>query len=482
MAGRMNVSFLQELLNSVAEQGRQLLPRSLWGSGREDDISDLAEALGSNRGEASGVAIARELLRRYRNLAPESRLDFLKYLSRTLQPDPAVVTRAAQAYLSGPETGTLRALQRAVESPRLEFFRRLNLAPGATAEIVAMRRDLLRTGDPSLAPLDSDLRHLLAAWFNRGFLVLRRIDWHTPAVVLEKIIAYEAVHAIQGWDDLRRRLDPDDRSCFAFFHPSLVDEPLIFVEVALMEDIPSSIGAVLDEAPKNGEIAADPTTAVFYSISNCQEGLRGISFGNFLIKQVVEDLLKERPTLRVFVTLSPVPGFADWLDAALAGDSGRLVSAEERERLAVLSDPHWAASDAVAESLKPTLLRLAATYFLHEKAGDGRPLDPVARFHLGNGARLERINWLGDASGKGLKEAHGLMVNYRYDLRDIEKNHEAYANDGAVAASRQVHALFKRAKPRAEPATSSVTTTTKLLQIARLRPSKPDPESSSEGT
>jgi malonyl-CoA decarboxylase len=471
----MNVSFLQELLNSVAEQGRQLLPRSLRGPGREEDIAKLAAALSSNRGEASGVAIARELLRRYRSLSPEGRLDFLKYLSRTLQPDPEEVTRAAQAYVDGPDTAKLRALQRAVESPRLEFFRRLNLAPGATAEIVAMRRDLIRTGDPSLAPLDSDLRHLLAAWFNRGFLVLRRIDWGTPANILDKIIAYEAVHAIQGWDDLRRRLDPDDRTCFAFFHPSLVDEPLIFVEVALMGDIPGSIGAVLDEAPKNGEIRAEPTTAVFYSISNCQEGLRSISFGNFLIKQVVEDLVKERPSLRTFVTLSPVPGFADWLDAALASDSARLVSAEERERLAVLTDPGWAESEAVAESLKPILLRLAAAYFLNEKAGDARPLDPVARFHLGNGARLERINWLGDTSGKGLKEAHGLMVNYRYDLRDIEKNHEAYANDGTVAASRQVHALFKRAKPRTEAAASSLNPT-KLLQIARLRPSKPGPE------
>jgi malonyl-CoA decarboxylase len=478
----MNVSFLQELLNSVAEQGRQLLPRSLRGPGREDDVTELAQALSSNRGEASGVAIARELLRRYRSLPPDRRLDFLKYLSRTMQPDPAEVARAASAYISGQNTTTMRALQRAVESPRLEFFRRLNLAPGATAEIVAMRRDLIRTGDMSLAPLDSDLRHLLAAWFNRGFLVLRRIDWHTPAVILDKIIAYEAVHAIQGWDDLRRRLDPDDRSCFAFFHPSLVDEPLIFVEVALMGEIPSSIGAVLDEAPKRGEIPAEPTTAVFYSISNCQEGLRGISFGNFLIKQVVEDLLKERPSLKTFVTLSPVPGFADWLDALLASaDSARLVSPEERERLAVLSDPDWAASDALAEALRPILLRLAATYFLNEKAGDGRPLDPVARFHLGNGARLERINWLGDTSMKGLKEAHGLMVNYRYELRDIEKNHEAYANDGAVAASRQVHGLLKRAKPRTEPTTAALTPT-KLLQIARLRPpSKPSPEPA-EGT
>ena len=475
----MNVSFLQELLNSVAEQGRQLLPRSLRGPGREDDITELARALSSNRGEASGVAIARELLRRYRSLDPEARLDFLKYLSRTMEPDAAEVARAAKAYLSGAQTTTLRALQRAVESPRLEFFRRLNLAPGATAEIVAMRRDLIRTGEPSLAPLDSDLRHLLASWFNRGFLVLRRIDWHTPATILDKIIAYEAVHAIQGWDDLRRRLDPDDRSCFAFFHPSLIDEPLIFVEVALMADIPGSIGAVLGEAPKNGEAADEPTTAVFYSISNCQEGLRGISFGNFLIKQVVEDLLKEHPSLKTFVTLSPVPGFADWLDAALAAsDSARLVAPEERERLAMLSDPDWPASEALSEALRPTLLRLAATYFLGEKAGDGRPLDPVARFHLGNGATLERINWLGDTSAKGLREAHGLMVNYRYELRDIERNHEAYANEGTVAASRQVHALLKRPRPRSEP---TAIATTKLLQIARLRQPKPDVEQS-EGT
>jgi malonyl-CoA decarboxylase len=471
----MNVSFLQELLNSVAEQGRQLLPRSLRGSGREDNITELSGALISNRGEASGVAIASELLRRYRGLGTPDRLAFLKFLARTMQPDPAEVARAAKAYLAGPETTTLRALQRAVESPRLEFFRRLNLAPGATAEIVAMRSDLIRTGDHSLAPLDADLRHQLASWFNRGFLVLRRIDWHTPAAILDKIIAYEAVHEIQGWDDLRRRLDPDDRSCFAFFHPSLIDEPLIFVEVALMDDIPSSIGAVLGEAPKNGEGARSPSTAVFYSISNCQEGLRGISFGNFLIKQVVEDLIKERPSLKTFVTLSPAPNFSAWLDALLAAsDSARFVGTEERERLAVLSDPDWAGSEAVAEALRPILLRLAAHYFLTEKAGDGRPLDPVARFHLGNGARLERINWLGDPSPKGLREAHGLMVNYRYEIKDIEKNHEAYANDGVVAASRQVQALLKRAKPRPEPITAA--TTTKLLQIARLRPPKPDAE------
>jgi malonyl-CoA decarboxylase len=467
MPTRMNVSFLQELLNSVAEQGRNLLPRSLGGVGREDDITELASALVSSRGEASGVAIAREILQRYRGLSPEERLDFLRFLARTMQPDPAEVSRVVKAYQDDPGPAAMRALQRAVESPRLEFFRRLNLAPGATAEIVAMRRDLLEADDPAVAPVDADLRHLLSSWFNRGFLVLRRIDWQTPATILDKIIAYEAVHEIQGWDDLRRRLDPADRRCFAFFHPSLVDEPLIFVEVALTGEIPESIASVLQEAPKNGEVDERPTTAVFYSISNCQEGLRGISFGNFLIKQVVEDLVKEVPSLKVFVTLSPVPNFAGWLAAALSGSEPLPVTPAERARLEVLGDPDWVHSGQLAGALKPILLRLAAHYFLNAKARDGRPLDPVARFHLGNGARLERINWLGDTSPKGLAEAHGLMVNYRYEIKDIERNHEAYANEGAVAASRQVTGLLKAERVRPEGH--------KLLQIAGLRTGKGRP-------
>ena len=317
----MNTSFLQELLGTIAEQGRQLLPRSLGGAGPPGRTSrELAAALLSVRGEASGVAIARDILEDYRALSPDERHAFLHFLAETLQPDPNGAARAAKAYLEHPEPAAMSALQAAVESPRQEFFRRLNLAPGATAEIVAMRLDLLEAlGDePALARVERRPEHLLSSWFNRGFLVLRRIDWQTPAAILEKIIAYEAVHEIQGWDDLRRRLDPADRRCFAFFHPSLIDEPLIFVEVALMGDIPDSIQSLLEEAPKNGDAEDKPTTAVFYSISNCQEGLRGISFGNFLIKQVVEDLVKERASLRTFVTLSPVPRFADWLEEALA--------------------------------------------------------------------------------------------------------------------------------------------------------------------
>jgi malonyl-CoA decarboxylase len=287
----VNVSFFHELLNTIADQGRQLLPRSFTRGDRRHNINDLANALVSSRGEASGVAIASEILARYRALDPEERLEFLRFLSQTMQPDAAEVASAAEAYVADPGSGTMARLREALESPCQEFFRRLNLAPGATAAIVGMRRDLLAARDPGLAGVDADLKHLLLSWFNRGFLVLRRIDWQTPAAILDKIIAYEAVHEIQGWDDLRRRLDPADRRCFAFFHPSLVDEPLIFVEVALMDETPDNIQSLLQQEAKDGGAAAKPSTAVFYSMSNCQEGLRGVSLGNFLIKQVVEVLL-----------------------------------------------------------------------------------------------------------------------------------------------------------------------------------------------
>ncbi len=470
----MNVSFLQELLGNIAEQSRQLLPRSLGGALPKDDLEELARALLSGRGEASGVAIAAAILERYRALEPPDRRAFLAFLA-TMQPDAQALAGAAQAYLANPEPAAVAALQRAAESPRQEFFRRLNLAPGATAQIVAMREDLLAAQDPSLAFVDSDLKHLLSSWFNRGFLVLRRIDWQTPAAILEKIIAYEAVHEIQGWDDLRRRLDPADRRCFAFFHPSLVDEPLIFVEVALTRDIPEDIRSLLREAPKNGDAEEEkPTTAVFYSISNCQEGLRGISFGNFLIKQVVEELVREQASLKTFVTLSPIPQFARWLERTLESDAA-LVSDSERERLRLLDDPEWIYTYG-NEALRPTLLRLAAHYFLEAKNGEGYPLDPVARFHLGNGARLERINWQGDISPKGLREAHGLMCNYRYELKDIERNHEAYQNEGTVAASRQVHALLKPERGRGEGSRFLQLPLPGLRTAARLGSGKPTGE------
>jgi malonyl-CoA decarboxylase len=451
----MNVSFLQELMNTVAEQSRALLPKALFGSGDDDNIEVLARALMSGRGEASGVAIARQLLNRLRSATADERTAFFSYLAEELHADPLAVSAAARGYLTNPNDATLMALRSATESPRREFFRRLNLAPGGTAEIVALRRDLLRQPhfETRFATVDADLQSLLAYWFNRGFLVMRRIDWQTPAAILEKIIAYEAVHEIKGWDDLRRRLDPVDRRCFAFFHPSLVDEPLIFVEVALMAEIPDAIQPVLD-ARGGAASGKPPTAAVFYSISNCQDGLKGISFGNFLLKQVVEDLVREVPSLKTFVTLSPVPHFARWLDRVLASESEKggeaIVTADDRKALRILRDPRWVElarqPTSEIEHLKAAMTTLAAHYFLIARSSDQRPVDPVARFHLGNGARLERINWLADISEKGLREAHGLMVNYRYDLADIEKNHEAYAQDGTVAASRAVRGLLRPAQ------------------------------------
>ncbi len=439
----MNVSFFQELLNSIAERGRLLLDRSHDGA-VDGALKELASALLSGRGEASGVALAGEILSIYRQADDSEKIEFFRYLLEDLMPDEEKITTAAQAYLVKANSKTLTELEMAVVSPRQEFFRRLNLAPGATGCIVAMRADLisLLPQAPELAPVDVDLMHLLGSWFNRGFLVLRRIDWSTSASTLEKIIEYEAVHEIMGWEDLRRRLDPADRRCFGFFHPSLVDEPLIFVEVALTSEIPGSIQELLS-AEREAEDANDketPTTAVFYSISNCQKGLQGISFGNFLIKQVAEDLAKEITSLKTFVTLSPVPRFAAWLVRTMNEEEAE---PNGEEALALLEDSSWAAHAQQHERLKELLMPLAAEYFLTAKTSYGRPVDPVARFHLGNGARLERINWLGDKSAKGLRQSHGIMVNYLYDLKDIESNHEAYINQGTIASSKSVTSLLK---------------------------------------
>ena len=443
----MNTSFFQEMLGSIAERGRALVDRSATrpaGKGGRhakapETLESLCRALVSGRGEASGVALARQLLDLYAASPMAARIEFFRLLASGFDPDLARIQRAFEAYRLEATPGNLQALLEAVEPPRQELFRRLNLAPGGTAALVGMREDLIKHGgkEVQLRKVDDDFAHLFGSWFNRGFLVLRRIDWSSPADMLERIIRYEAVHEIQGWGDLRRRVQPADRRCFGFFHPSLVDEPLIFVEVALTREIPASIQSLLAEE-REVLPAKEATTAVFYSISNCQLGLRGVSFGNFLIKQVVEELSRELPGLQTFVTLSPAPGFAGWLDRVQADPGAAGLAGADLAPLQALRVPGWHEDASVAERLKPILLGLAATYYLRAKGGGGRPVDPVARFHLGNGARLERLDWLGDTSPKGLREAHGLMVNYLYDLRFIEANHEAFANDGTVVASQAV--------------------------------------------
>ncbi|WP_309083005.1 malonyl-CoA decarboxylase [Chelativorans sp.] len=432
-------TFVADLIQALTD--RRWPSLSLPGKAKEADLGAMCEILLSRRGEASGVALASIIIDTYAKADPEAQHAFLQTLLRRFDVDQGALAQAIHAY--GEEQGPESAgrLHKAAEPMRQELFRRLNMAPGGTLALVRMREHLLQRLDeePELAAVDADFVHLFTSWFNRGFLTLQAIDWRTPASILEKIIRYEAVHEITDWDELRRRVQPVDRRCFGFFHPQMPDEPLIFVEVALAREIATSMDSLLyaERTPIPAETAA---TAVFYSISNCQVGLKGISFGNLLIKQVVTDLQQELPNLRTFVTLSPVPGFADWLGGELARPSSRLIGNGDRDVLAAadLLDP--AAQDA---DVRAALLRGAAAYLLHAKRGDGRPLDPVSRFHLGNGARLERINLLANRSASAMKQSFGIMVNYLYDPRAIEENHERFAENGEVIASPEVRRLIQ---------------------------------------
>lgn len=444
----MNTSFFGELLQTISDRGRALLKRSErrgQDAIRSENLIELCEDLLSGRGEASGVALAREILTRYATLRTGPRVAFFEALAQRFGTDQERMERAIAGWRERPGDATAAEVHAASEPRRQELFRRLNLAPGGTAALVHMREqllDVLARRSDDLRPVDDDFVHLFSSWFNRGFLVLRRIDWSTPAIVLEKIIRYEAVHTIHDWEDLRRRIDPPDRRCYAFFHPALVDEPLIFVEVALTRDIAGAIAPILG---REREITEPDRmrTAVFYSISNCQRGLTGVSFGSFLIKQVVEEISRELPRLNTFVTLSPVTSFSGWLARERADENSAALSAEDKGALAALDNPDWWRDESTAESVREPLTRAAAYYFLNAKNNRGTPLDAVARFHLGNGARLERINWLGDTSERALAQAHGFMVNYLYDLDDIEQNHEAYAENRTIVASTAVQRLAR---------------------------------------
>jgi malonyl-CoA decarboxylase len=434
---------LDELRLAAARQRANHLLRSLVVG---------CKRLLSERGETNSMAIARQLVERIDMLPEEQLGGFFEYLAQQLGPDPQQVLRAAQAYADKPDAQRQIALTQAAEPPRQELLRRLNRTPGGTGMLVRMRRALLHRlpRQPELMGVEADLLHLFSSWFNPGFLQMRRVDWNSPAKLLEKIIHHEAVHAIDGWDDLRRRLQPD-RRCFAFFHPQLPDEPLIFVEVALLPEMPQAIAPLIDKAstplaPERFRVAA------FYSISNCEPGLRNVSLGNFLIKSVAEQLQRELPRIRSYCTLSPVPGFAAWLlgdpDFVALPHLRRNVVADydaAREHLRELCGGDLAALQRTAthdkldkESLA-ALLTLCSAYLLHvSPTPEG---DPVARFHLDNGARLERLNAHGNMSPKGLKQSFGIMVNYLYDLDKIEASHEKF-KQGEVARSRAVHTVM----------------------------------------
>ncbi len=466
--GTARLSWAGRLWSTVSERGRELIRLPASHIPPLERTCHLAEALVSERGEASGAALARELQNSYAALDAADRQAFLTFVAGHFSPDETRLMEAARAYLENPGSQLAMELTAAAEPPRQELLRRMNMAPGGTATLIGIRKALLAEikEQPALKPLESDLHHLFSSWFNRGFLELRRIDWNTPAVMLEKLIAHEAVHEIKGWEDLRRRLGPD-RRCFAFFHPTLPGEPLIFVEVALVKGLAAAIHPLLER--NEGESgAAAPDTAIFYSISNCQEGLRGISFGNFLIKQVVEELKLELPSLKHFATLSPVPGFAKWLEKQFDRDGVEGVSSlhpnEEQALLsavtmtepaaalkAIVQQEGWWTEPNFVAVLRPLLTRLCAVYLTAAREGKG-PSDPVARFHLGNGASLERINWLGNTAAKGLNESFGIMVNYLYDPDLIEINHERFVKKGVVAHSAEVEALLHQAPPAAAAA------------------------------
>jgi len=419
-------------------------------------VNNAVKRMISERGESNAVSMADDVVNCYRKLSKDQHVAFFTFLFEKLNPDTDLVMTAAQNFAADSNARNYIRLQRVVESPRQELFRRLNRASEGTAAVVQMRRDLLQVLDkkPELTAVDFDMRHLLSSWFNPGFLKMHRVDWKSPAEVLEKLIQHEAVHAIDGWDDLRRRLQPD-RRCFAFFHPQLPNEPLIFVEVALLPEVPAVIAPLVDKKAETNDQVSQFKVAAFYSISNCEPGLRGVSMGNFLIKRVAEQLHAEFPGLKTFVTLSPIPGFMDWVVAGANLGQGvpedRLkpaIKATRDQALATLKldSQSWAERlsagwhpDQASKKENEALMSLASIYL--GLASTGRDGNPVAKFHLGNGAKLHQINWAGDLSRKGLRQSAGLMVNYLYDLSAVEDNHERFAN-GEVIFSRTVSKLM----------------------------------------
>ncbi len=463
-AGRLFDRTLRNLRGTWREIAGSARIRFVGGALRPDLPDDglvrlrerMQACIAGQGGEVSARARAADLGRSYLGLSDAGRGRFLELLAREFAIDRAGLEQAARALLEAKDAKAEAGLREALIAPATRLLTQFTTLPNGVKFLVDLRADVMErgAGDPAMAALDGDLKRLLAAWFDIGFLDLRRITWSAPALLLEKLIAYEAVHEIRSWQDLKNRLD-SDRRCFAFFHPRMPDEPLIFVEVALVKGMADNVQALLDEnaAPLDSGRA---DTAIFYSISSAQKGLAGIGFGNFLIKRVVDELAADLPNLKRFATLSPIPGFRAWLDPLLAAGAPDLLTPAEAQALMrvtgaatgtegmarLLADRWTERADAVA-AMEPPLVRLGVRYLVKESRG-GQPLDPVARFHLANGARIERINGLADTSAKGLRESAALMVNYLYKQSEIETNHEAHAAEGHIATSASVAGLARR--------------------------------------
>jgi len=459
----MKSHWFQTMIDSIAERGRELLGLETNATNKQN-LPALCQQLITGQGEASGIALSQEILNIYHNINHTEKLAFFRLLAEAYDPDVNQLQICMDRYVQSHSPQDLNRLTLAIEAPRQELFRRLNMAPHGTASLVGMRGDLLDVlkTNSELVSVDADLKHVLSSWFNRGFLKLHSIDWQSPAHILEKLINYESVHEIQGWHDLRRRL-MQDRRCFAFFHPAMPDEPLIFIEVALVQGLSATVHDLID--PDAAEL--DPKradAAIFYSINNTQTGLRGISFGNFLIKQVLIELTQECPWIKLTSTLSPMPRFAamlrKWFEAdtppqvrfeailqrhsssleQLAAQSGIDTMLSSRAVLqALLDNP----ANMQAENLAAILHELALAYLITPDQ-NGRLPDPVAMFHLSNGAGLERINTNADLSAHGIASSYGVMVNYLYDLNNVEANHEAFVTKGKVKMSDTLAKLVKQ--------------------------------------
>ncbi|MCG8336162.1 MAG: malonyl-CoA decarboxylase [Proteobacteria bacterium] len=426
------------MIKTISELGRSYLEKPIKKHTLKT-IRQLCQTLLNRKGEASGTALAKDVVDTFNRMSEEERRGFLKILTEEFGPDAEAISEAAGKYLEARDFDSMQVLARSLNSPRADLIRMINFAPGGIAAIIKMRELVLSDlkQDKTFLPLEADLFRLLSSWFNRGFLDFQQINWDTPAAILEKIIAYEAVHEIKDWRDLRRRL-AEDRSCFAFFHPALHHEPLIFVQVAFTKGIARKIQPLLSEA--EGEVSVSQAdTAIFYSISNAQTGLKGISFGNFLIKQVVDHISKKMPEIKTYSTLSPIPKFRKWLEKYYIHRKDSVITEEEKAQLLT---PNWFENEKKRKQLMKTLTRVCALYLVLEKKGQ-QPYDPVTRFHLGNGAEIENINWEADVSEHGIEQSFGLMVNYKYTPTHIVSNHEAYVNEGKICYSSKVKKLLE---------------------------------------
>jgi len=468
----------QTLLNRTLNQFKRALrftnvaARDEFKTAVNPDLTDenlewvrthIQACLDARGGEVSARARAARLGELYLELNATGRERFLNLIATDYDVELDAVETLVEKWRNAQDKttrwGVQRQLRRALEPRRLNLLRQFNALDSGVKFLVDLRADLrdFARGHKPMTALDNDLRELLTSWFDVGFLDLRRITWDTPAALLEKLIEYEAVHAIQSWDDLKNRL-AEDRRCYAFFHPRMPDEPLIFVQVALVKGMSGNVHELLDLTAPLGD-AANANTAIFYSISNCQAGLAGVSFGNFLIKRVAHELARDLPNVKTFATLSPIPGFCGWLAEQLATNAKHIAGGEtppvihdltgERSWAkalpVVLDRDDWFAQADVETALKPILTQACADYLLSAKrAKSGRALDPVAHFHLSNGARIERLNWLGDHSHEGLQRSAGMMVNYLYRLDEVDQNHESYTGDGLVKAS---NTMLKSIKP-----------------------------------